>query len=102
MYKRFKTWLMLKLAIWKLNSIQRSLKRYGWVKYEKNLSAMTKDFEGMLWGNVPLDAFRPKEEVVELSNLHGEYTGEVTGSEEEVVRLIAFAEAKNAARATKS
>jgi hypothetical protein len=50
MISRFKNWMLLKLTIWKLNSLRRSIKRLGWVKSQAQFDAMADELGRVIWG----------------------------------------------------
>jgi alpha-galactosidase/6-phospho-beta-glucosidase family protein len=50
MFSRFKNWVLLKLTIWKLNSLRRSIKRLGWVKSQAQFDAMADELGRVIWG----------------------------------------------------
>lgn len=60
MFKRLKNWLLLKLAIWKINSLRRTIKKFGWVKSERQLDSAARQMYAVLWGDKP---FQPDDDV---------------------------------------
>jgi hypothetical protein len=58
MFRRIKNWIMLRLAIWRINSLQRTIKKFGNLdKFDKSLDELSREVGCILWCNVNLGLY---------------------------------------------
>lgn len=54
LFKDIYRWFMIKMIVWKINSLRRAIEKNGWIKSEQKFLSLADNIGKSLWGNIPV------------------------------------------------